>query len=153
MSLVRCVIAQNKAQEKFAVGTRLVEIAMKMLEHAIVFRELKNDSDNDKITTEALAGAFKQVHAPLSDDEAETLAALILARSNDDDGSNRKDLLEMDYVEYVNSIEATMLDFEDFKRLGLEFAAKRGYKQKIDQLKRKSSTVFPLPLPDPNEPE
>jgi hypothetical protein len=141
--------SQNKSQEKFAVGTRLVEIAVKFLEHAVVFRAMETSAEKDKVTLADVAGAFQKARAPLTDEEAETIAAMILARSNDDNGTDTQELLEMDYVEYVNSIEATMLDFDDFKKLALPWARKKGYRMKLAaaQFKNAAATVYPEPQP------
>merc|ERR1711988_1769478 len=121
---------KNKAQEKFAVGTRLVEISMKALEHAVVYSAMENAGDKNKITMADLTGIFKKVNAPLTDEESKTIAAMIIARANDDDSTDADALRELDFIEYFNNCESSMLNFDEFKKLAVEFADKRGYRSK-----------------------
>jgi len=117
---------RNKCEEKLAIGSRLVEIAVKAASHAVTFAGLEKTGDT-KITTEDLVKVFKSVGAPLDDEQAHAIAKMIICRSNDDETADVNALAEMDYVEYVNSMETNMLPFDEFTQKAVAFAKKKGY--------------------------
>ena len=145
----------NKARERLAVDSRLAEIGIKAASHAVTFASLaKRDHRNQTISVDDLALVFARARAPLTEGERQTLAALIVSRSNDDDPNTELDALrEMDFVEFMNAMEGgSGIPFGRFKKMVMQFAAGAGY---IDVKGQKSPPSRPRiePMRDAEEPD
>jgi len=119
---------RNKSEERLAVGTRLAEIAIKAVTYAATFGNLEKTGDG-KVTSDDLVKVFNKAGAPFTPQEAKAMATMIICRSNDDDPSTEPldALREMDYVEYVNGMEAGQaLSVEEFRQAIKRLTTKRG---------------------------
>lgn len=73
---------------------------------------------------------YAAANAPLSAEEAKAISTLIICRANDDaSGEGALDARQqMDYVEYVNAMEAgSMMPFDEFKKKAVDFCHRKGY--------------------------
>ena len=96
----------NKSTERLAVGTRLAEIALKAVTHAVNFKAIKEAGGHSGIslTVDDLASALSDAGAPVTKPQALQIAKLCILRSNDDDPGSHKDIQEMDYMEYMGGL-------------------------------------------------
>ena len=118
----------NKTKEKLSIGSRLSEIAIKAATHAANYSQLLDVNKDGKLRVDDFVEVFQTARAPITGDQAQTLAAMIISRSNDENDTQHDDKQSMDFIEYMNAMEGgSMISFEEATRLALTLADRKGY--------------------------
>lgn len=116
---------RERTMEPFAVGSRLVELALSVTHQAAAFQVLDKNNDGF-LDRDDIARSLAMAGADISGADAAAIARLIMARSdNGDDGDQPP---KLDFAEFIKHSEGIALqDFEAFKRSVRTLCKGRGY--------------------------
>jgi len=119
----------NKTREKFAIGTRLVEIGMKAVSYGAIFNDIDQDSDG-ALSAADLKATLKRTKYPFKETEIDAIVALLIRRlgglnSVGEGGSDNADtMLNLD--EFMHGLEGgTMINMDQFRKQVVSFAEKK----------------------------
>ena len=84
---------------------------------------MKNEIPGNQLKVDDLVRILVKSGAPISKAQAETIAAMVIARSSEDDEGDEEGKQEMSFTEYMSAIEAgTMMPFDKFLPMALKRA-------------------------------